>query len=109
MKVIFAQLFLGIYFVVKGIVQHYSKEPNLFVSEISVQIISKDKLPNYLKKVGKIHIILGIIIATMGQIEYRYNPEPRTFIITYIILGLICISMLFYLNKKYAGNYILRK
>lgn len=92
----------------KGIVQHYSRESNLFVPEIATQIISKDKLPIYLKKIGKIHIILGITIATMGQIEYRYNPESLVFLTTYITLGFACISMIFYLNKKYTGNYILR-
>lgn len=104
----FAQLFLGIYFVVKGVVEHYARKPNLFLSESTIQSISKDKLSSYLKKVGKVHIVLGIFIATMGQIEYRYNPELWTFIMTYIILGLACIAMIAYLNKKYSGNYILR-
>lgn len=104
----FAQLFLGIYFIVQGIVEHYVRKPNLFLSEAMMQRISKDDLPTYLKKVGKSHMVLGILIATMGQIEYRYNPELWIFIGTYIVLGLVCISTIAYLNKKYSGKYLLR-
>lgn len=103
------QLLLGIYFIGKGIVEQYSRNSNLFFSEATIQSISNDNLVIYLRRIGKIHMILGILFVTMGQIEYRYNPEPMFFISTYIILVLVCILMIIYLNKKYLGNYVLRK
>lgn len=108
-KGIFVQLFLGIYFVVEGIVYLNSKQSNFFVSETMVQMIKKEQLPIYLKKVGIIHILIGILIVTMGQIEYRYQPNPKTFVSIYIILALPCVSMLFFLHKKYTGHFIIRK
>ena len=104
----FAQLFLGIYFVLKGIVEHYTRKPNLFVSEGTIQSVYKENLPSYLKRIGKIHIFLGVFIAIMGQIEHWYNPELWIFIMVYIILGFACIGVIIYLNKKYSGDYILR-
>ncbi|CQR47530.1 hypothetical protein BN1058_01853 [Paraliobacillus sp. PM-2] len=104
----FAQLFLGIYFVVKGIVEHFARKPNLFLSEDTIQRISKENLPSYLKRVGKTHIFLGIFIAIMGQIEHWYNPEHWIFILTYIVLAFACLGIIVYLNKKYSGDYILR-
>ncbi|MFA9560502.1 hypothetical protein ACERII_24690 [Evansella sp. AB-rgal1] len=105
----FALLFLGIYFVVIGIVEHYARNPNLFISEATIQSISEENLPNYLKRAGKIHIFLGIFIAIMGQIEYWYNPELWIFIMTNIILAFGYLGLIFYLNKKYSGNYKLRR
>ena len=87
----FAQLFLGINFIVIGIVQHYSKKPSFFLSEDVIQRISKKELPCYLRRVGKAFVALGILFITMGQIEYHYNPEISAFIVTDIILGLACI------------------
>ena len=108
-NVIFVQLFLGIYFVVQGIVHLNSKQSNFFVSETVVQMIKKEQLPIYLKKVGIIHILIGILMVTMGQIEYRYQPNPKTFVSIYIILAFSCVSMLFFLNKKYTGHFIIRE
>ncbi len=104
----FAQLILGSFFVIKGIVEHFSRKPNFFISEITLRSIFSKFLPNYLKKVGKTHIVFGFIIISMGQIEYRFNPELWIFINSYIVLGLSCIAVLLYLNKRYSGNYILR-
>ena len=99
-RIILSQLFLGIYFVVIGIVHLNSKQANFFVSETIVQIIKKEQLPIYLKKVGIIYILIGILMATMGQIEYRYQPNLKTFVSIYILLALPCVSMLFFLNKN---------
>lgn len=108
MKVIVTQLLLGILFIVNGIVHHRSTGTNIFVSETVTKNLTKDKLPVYLKKVGKVYIFLGILVVTMGQIEYRYNPDQTLFYTTYIILGLASLSTLFYSNKKYTGYYISR-
>ncbi|MGD6856420.1 hypothetical protein [Bacillus infantis] len=103
------QLILGIYFIAIGIGEHYSTKPGFFLSKDTVQCIAKDDLPIYLRKIGKIHIVLGLLFVTMGQIEHRYNPDLLVFIMTYIVLGLSCFFLIIYLNKKYSGKYILRK
>lgn len=103
----FAQLFLGFFFIVKGIVEHFSRKPNLFLSEAAIQSISTAELSSYLNKVGKTHIALGVFIASMGQIEYRYNPELWVFITVYIILGLAFIAVIASLNKRYSGSFML--
>ncbi|QHS23174.1 hypothetical protein GWK91_09535 [Virgibacillus sp. MSP4-1] len=92
----------------KGIVELYVRKPNLLISEAMILSFSKENLPKYLKKVGKIHIFLGVFIAVMGQIEYRYNPELWTFILVYVVIGLACIARIIYLNKEYSGDYLLR-
>ncbi|GGA60025.1 hypothetical protein [Ornithinibacillus halotolerans] len=104
----FAQLFLGIFFIIKGIVEHIARKPNLFIPEAAVQNIPKEELSNYLKKVGKVHILLGAFIASMGQIEFWYKPELWIYITTYIVLGFGLIGILLYLNKRYSGSYIMR-
>ncbi|MGM8216738.1 hypothetical protein ACLIA0_14475 [Bacillaceae bacterium W0354] len=103
-----AQLFIGIYFVVKGIVELYSRKPNYFLSEGTIQSIPKENLSSYLKSIGAVHILIGIIVAMMGQIEYWYNPNLWIFIIAYIMIVFAFLGILLYLNKKYSGNYILR-
>lgn len=103
-----AQLIFGIYFIIKGIVKHYSTKPSLFTSETITNRLSNEELSRYLKKVGKVYIAFGILVVTMGQIEHRYNPELLPYVITYIVLGLLLIGILFYFNKKYLGQYILR-
>lgn len=104
----FAQLFLGLFFIIKGIVEHFARKPNLFVFERQIQNIPKEKRTSYLKKVGKVHIVLGAFIMTMGQIEYRYDPDTSMFITTYILIGFGLIGLLIYFNKKYSGSYVLR-
>lgn len=104
----FAQLFLGIFFIVKGIVLYFSKKPNFFFAEVKLRNVSKEASANYLRTVGKVNIIFGVIVVAMGQIEYRINLDPWMYLITYIIIGLSLITSLLLLNKKYTGNYILR-
>lgn len=104
----FVQLFIGIYFVVKGLVELYARKPNLFLSEGTIQSIPEENLSNYLKSIGAVHILIGIIVTIMGQIEYWYNPNIWVFIMAYIIIVFAFLGILSYLNKKYSGNYILR-
>lgn len=99
----FAQLFLGLFFIIKGVVEHLARKPNLFVSEAQL-----NQEETYVKKVGKIHIVLGLIFVIMGQIEYRFQPESFIFISVYLVLGLSCLVTILFLNKKYTGYYILR-
>src|SRR5690625_2923549 len=101
----FVQLFLGIYFVAKGIVELYARKPNFLLSEGTILSIPKKNLSSYLKRVGIVHIFLGTFVATMGHIEYWHNPELWPFIMTYIIIGFTCLGIIVYLNKKYTGYY----
>lgn len=105
----YAQLFLGVFFVIKGIVECLSRRTNFFVSRAMVDnITQKEELPKYLRKIGIAHVLLGILIITMGQIEYRMKPDLSTFIIAYIILGCSYLMVITLLNKRYSGYYFLR-
>jgi|SRR5690554_1357984 len=104
----FAQLLMGIFFIIRGTVEIFARKPNYFLSKGTIDSIPKENLPIYLKRVGIVHILLGVLFATMGHIEYWHNPEPRIFITIYIVIGLILLGMIVFLNKKYSGNYILR-
>ncbi len=100
----FAQLFLGVYFVIRGISEYFSK-PNLFTVPTVFEATNKENLPVYLKKIGMAHIYLGLLFIMMGQIEYWYNPEPKIFITTYITLGGLFVLLITFINKKYTGDY----
>ncbi|ACB84454.1 hypothetical protein [Natranaerobius thermophilus] len=107
----FGQLFLGIYFIIKGIVEFRVKKPdkpNIFISEALINSMPHEILPEYLNKLGMAHIGLGILIATMGQVEYWFDPNIEIFITTYIVLGAIFLGTIFILNKKYTGKFIIR-
>ncbi|HLU21428.1 MAG TPA: hypothetical protein VKZ77_02980 [Bacillaceae bacterium] len=103
----YAQLFLGIFFIIQGITKHFSRKPNLLISKVVFQRLSDEEVSSYLKKVGKVNILFGLIVVTMGQIEYRYQPNPWIFLPTYILLGLACIALIIYINKRYTGNMTL--
>lgn len=100
----FAQLLVGIYFIVTGVAEYFTKKPNWFVSSRRIERVSTENVSIYLRKVGKVHIFLGMFIATMGQIEQWLKPELSIFITTYIVIGFGCIGMVSYLHKKYEKN-----
>jgi len=104
----YAQLFLGLFWIILGIVTYFKRKPGLLLSATVTPNIFEKDLPSYLKKSGKVQFCFGVFVIIMGQIEYRMNPEFWIFITSYIVVGSVCISIKAHLNKKYSGKYILR-
>src|SRR5699024_12122940 len=83
----YAQLFLGLLWIILGTVTYFKRKPGLLLSAtITTNIFEKD-LPSYLKKISKVQIFFGVFVIIMGQIEYRMNPEFWIFITSYIVVG----------------------
>jgi len=104
-SIMYAQIFLGIVIIVKGILHWFST--SIVISNKVKQIISEHQLKKFQKGVALPHFLLGILFIAMGIVERMKILETPIFIAIYIILGAIPIGMTLINNKKYSGYYLL--
>lgn len=102
----FAQIFLGIGIIVKGIF-HWANT-NVFISNKVKQNISEHQLGEFQKGMVLPHFLLGMLSIVMGIIEKMNILKTSIFVAIYVVLAVIPLGMILVNNKKHSGDYWLR-
>jgi hypothetical protein len=103
---VFAQIFLGIGIIAKGIF-HWANS-TVFISNKVKQKISEHQLEEFQKGMVLPHFLLGMLFIGMGIIEEMNIFKTSIFVVIYIVLAVIPLGMILVNNKKYSGDYFLR-
>lgn len=99
----FAQIFLGILTIVRGVLHWVNSK--VVVNDRVISNISEDQIRKFQKGVALPHFLLGILFISMGIIEKMNIFQTPIFIAIYIILGIIPLGMILINNKRFSGNY----
>ncbi|WP_407268570.1 hypothetical protein [Radiobacillus sp. PE A8.2] len=100
----FAQIFLGIFMIIMGISHLLNKR--LFLQKNIENLVSDVR--SYQKGAALSCCLSGILFITMGIIEKKAIFETSTFVITYIFLAIIPLTIAILNNKKHSGKYLVR-
>ncbi|KAB8135704.1 hypothetical protein F9U64_10520 [Gracilibacillus oryzae] len=97
----FAQLFLGIAMIVHGTCHLLDKR--IFLRKNIESYVSDVR--SYQKGAALSAFLLGFLFIVMGLVEKLANIPTTTFIIIYIILAAIPLTIAIVNNKKHSGYY----
>ncbi|OIJ08166.1 hypothetical protein BKP35_18060 [Anaerobacillus arseniciselenatis] len=97
----FAQLFLGIAMIIIGVCHLLNKR--LFLHKNIESFVSDVR--SFQKGAALSYFLLGILFMVMGIVEKKAIFETSTFIMVYIILAIIPLTIALVNNKKHGGKY----
>ena len=97
----FAQIFLGISMIIKGF--SYLLNKRLFIRKDIENFVSDVR--SYQKGAALSYFLLGLLFIIMGIVEKKAIFETSTFVIIYISLAIIPLTISLLNNKKHSGRY----
>ncbi len=89
---------VGIYLFARGIFALYGQP--IFYTKRTIETISPEQLPAYLKEVGIWNTLTGIVFTGKAILDKLF-PGSTWLLIVFIILLLICVVFLSKCNEKY--------
>ena len=97
----FAQIFFGITMIITGVSHLLNKR--LFLRKNIESFVSDVR--SYQKGAGLSYFLLGLLFVIMGIVEKKAIFETSTFVIIYISLAIIPLTISLLNNKKHLGRY----
>ncbi len=89
---------VGIYLSARGIFALYGQP--IFYTKRTIETISPEQLPAYLKEVGIWNTLTGIVFTGKAILDKLF-PGSIWLLIVFIVLLLICVVFLSKCNEKY--------
>lgn len=89
---------VGIYLFARGIFALYGQP--IFYTKRTIETISPEQLPAYLKEVGIWNTLTGIVFTGKAILDKLF-PGSIWLLIVFIVLLLICVVFLSKCNEKY--------
>ena len=92
-------LFLaGIYFFARGVFALYGQ--TIFYTKRVLENIDKKDLPAYLKEIGRMNLLLGILFVGKAYLEIPF-PGNRPILYGWLLILLICVFSISKIDSKY--------
>lgn len=92
-------LFLaGIYFFARGVFALYGQ--TIFYTKRVLENIDKKDLPAYLKEIGRMNLLLGILFVGKAYLEIPF-PGNRPILYGWLLILLICVFSISKIDTKY--------
>ncbi len=92
-------LFLvSIYFFARGVFALFGQP--IFYTKRSLELIEEEKLPLYLKKIGWLHLLTGIVFLAKALLDIPF-PDSTPILILWLIALCICVVLLAKCNEQY--------
>ena len=98
------QIFLGVWMLINAVLNLLKVK--IFLKKSIRSTLSEAELSSYQRGVVLPFTLLGILFITMGIIENRNLVSTSVFIVIYIILASIPLTLIFRNNKKHLGYYL---
>ncbi|MFC5986376.1 hypothetical protein ACFPXP_08010 [Marinicrinis lubricantis] len=100
----FAQIFLGIWMLVRGLCHLFKL--NFLLRKSVMHTLSEEELASFHRGLVLPYILLGMTFIIMGIVESKDILSMPLFLAIYIILGAVSLTLILINNKKHSGYYI---
>ena len=91
-------LLVGIYFLVRGIFALLGQ--TIFYTKRVLEHIEEKNLPAYLKEIGKMNLLLGILFIGKAGLDFLY-PGSRSILYGWLLVLLLCVFVISRIDAKY--------
>lgn len=88
----------GIYFFARGVFALFGQ--TVFYTKRTLEHISPEALPAYLKEVGIWHMVTGVVFTGKAILDVAF-PASRPLLILFLAALVVCVYFLSKVNEKY--------
>ena len=91
-------IIVGIYFYIRGITSIAGK--SIFYTNRSMELIEEERIPEFLKEIGKIYLYTGTVFTIKGMLDLFFWGNHMISIVFFVFM-IICVVFLARCNEKY--------